>query len=149
MTEDLPKPGVVFNSPHLIIFLLICLGLLETHVKLFIPKASRNNEFCNCSRCWVQMHLPLYSMNTTWCPLISVLQNKMSHCALSIFSIPLIIFWTLLHSSSVKSLQIEGFTLTDPHTGAITSCHTCWPFLYFPNYSSSFRRRQSRTARGI
>lgn len=81
-----------------------------------MPKASRNNEFCNCSRCWVQMHLSLLSMNTTWCPLISTMHNKMSHCALSIFSIPLIIFWTLLHSSSVKSLSDWRFYLNwSPH----------------------------------
>lgn len=100
----------------MIVFLLICLGLFETHVKLFMPKASSNNEFCNCSKCWVQMHLPLFSLNKTWCPLIFVLHNKMNHCAMSIFSIPLIIFWTLLHSSWVKSLQIEGFYLNwSPH----------------------------------
>lgn len=81
-----------------------------------MPKASRNNEFCNCSRCWVQMHLPLHTLNTTWCPLIFVLHDKMNHGAPFIFSIPLIIFWTLLHSSSAKSLQIEGFYLNwSPH----------------------------------
>lgn len=107
MTDELPKLGVVLNSIHLIIFPLICLGHLETHVKLFMPKASGNNEFCNCSRCWVQTHLPLYSLNVTWCSLIFVLHNKMNHRALFIFSILLIIFWTLLHSSSAQSLQIE------------------------------------------
>lgn len=129
MTEELPKPGVVLNSTHLIIFPLICLGLFETHVKLFMPKASRNNEFCNCSRCWLQTHLPLHSLNTTWCPLIFVLHNKMNHRALSIFSTSLIIFWTLLHCSSVKSLQIEGFYLNWPPTEAIT---------YFLSYLLAF-----------
>lgn len=65
MTEELPKLGEVFNNTHLSIFPLICLSLFETHVKLIMPKASSNNEFCNCSGSRVQMHLPLFSLNTT------------------------------------------------------------------------------------
>lgn len=126
MTEELPKLGT-----HLIIFPLICLGLLETQVKLFMPKASSNNEFCNCRRCWVQTHLALVlSEHNLMSPNFCAAQQNESPCPVCFlhtthhFLDPITFFL-----SEITSDWMKAFTLTDPHTEAIT---------YFLSYSLAF-----------